>query len=231
MMRMNDFGGMRPQREEWKRFGEGGRGRHRECYYRQHRGGARGGDFGGSEGGHRFFKRGEFKFALLELLDTEPMHGYQLIKAMEEKTGGMYTPSAGSIYPNLQLLEDMKLVGVSEEDGKKLYHITDEGRNHLRERAQTADDRYAERWERRGMRRPSGDFDKRDLREMVMQWPEVIPWMAKAARFCQQQPESEQAAQLREIMEKLQENIKQVIEPGAAASPEEPTVQDSSKNI
>lgn len=219
-MRMNNFSGMRPQRDEWRRFGEGGR--HRECYYRQHRGGARGCDFGGSEGGHRFFKRGEFKFALLELLNSEPMHGYQLIKAMEEKTGGMYTPSAGSIYPNLQLLEDMKLVSVSEVDGKKLYHITDEGRNYLHERGKNADDRYAERWERRGMRRPSGDFDKRDLREMFMQWPEVIPWMAKAARASQQHPDSEQAAQLREIMEKLQENIKQVLTTEAPASPEEP---------
>lgn len=220
-MRMNNYGGKHPQRDGWRGFGEGGR--HRECYYRQHRGGARGGDFGGSEGGQRFFKRGEFKFALLELLSTEPMHGYQLIKAMEEKTGGMYTPSAGSIYPNLQLLEDMKLVGASEVDGKKLYHITDEGKTYLRERAQTAEDQFAERWERRGMRRPGGDFDKRDLREMVMQWPEVIPWMAKAARACQQQPDSEQAAQLREIMEKLQQNIKQVIAPDVPKSPEAPT--------
>jgi len=144
------------------------------------------------------------------------MHGYQLIKAMEEKTGGMYTPSAGSIYPNLQLLEDMQLVGVSEADGKKLYHITDEGRNHLQERKQTAEEGLTERWERRGMRRPTGAFDKRDLRNLVMQWPEVVATMAQAAKVYQQNPDSEQALQLQEIMERLQENIQKAIAPAAS---------------
>lgn len=77
---------------EWKGFGgshmEGGRS---EPYLR-HRHGGSGGGFGGrGEGKRRFFERGEFKFALLELLSEAPMHGYQLIKAMEEKTGGLYS--------------------------------------------------------------------------------------------------------------------------------------------
>lgn len=96
-----------------------------EKFLRHRHGGSRGNFGGRGEGKRRFFERGEFKFALLELLALEPMHGYQLIKAMEEKTGGLYTPSAGSIYPNLQLLEDMTFIGCSETDGKKLYHITD----------------------------------------------------------------------------------------------------------
>src|SRR6266516_4862688 len=72
-----------------------------------------GGPFGGPGGpqgpfgeGHRFFGRGDVKYALLELLRERPMHGYEMIKALEEKSGGFYTPSAGTIYPTLQMLED-----------------------------------------------------------------------------------------------------------------------------
>ncbi|MBB6635002.1 PadR family transcriptional regulator [Cohnella thailandensis] len=161
--------------------------------------------------------RGEFKFALLELLGSGPMHGYQLIKAMEEKTGGLYTPSAGSIYPNLQLLEEMGLAGSSEVDGKKLYHITDEGRSHLRERAQNAPVRPEERWERRGMHRFGGELDKRDIRGLAMTWPEAVGLLAQAAREARENPDSEQAARLRGIVSKLQEELKQVLASDSAS--------------
>jgi DNA-binding PadR family transcriptional regulator len=80
-----------------------------------------------------FFKRGGIKFALLELLLEGPMHGYEMIKKLEEITGGVYVPSPGSIYPTLQLLEDEGYVTVEEREGKKLYCITDAGRNYLKE--------------------------------------------------------------------------------------------------
>src|SRR5262245_17962661 len=57
-------------------------------------------------GGKRFFGRGDLKYALLELLQERPMHGYEMMKALQERTGGLYTPSAGSVYPTLQMLED-----------------------------------------------------------------------------------------------------------------------------
>ena len=93
-----------------------------------------GGPFGpGGEGG-RFFGRGDMKFVLLELLQERPMHGYEMMKSLEEKTGGFYTPSPGSIYPTLQMLEDGGMVTSSEIDGKKVYSITDAGRASLTER-------------------------------------------------------------------------------------------------
>ena len=79
------------------------------------------------EGG-RFFGRGDVKYALLELLQERPMHGYEMMKALEERSGGFYAPSAGTIYPTLQLLEDRELVTVQEVEGKKIYKITDAGR-------------------------------------------------------------------------------------------------------
>src|SRR6266852_3133281 len=77
----------------------------------------------GGEGG-RFFGRGDVKFALLELLRERPMHGYEMMKALEEKSGGFYRPSPGSVYPTLQMLEDGGLVTSNEVEGKKVYSIT-----------------------------------------------------------------------------------------------------------
>src|SRR6266699_6503692 len=105
------------------------------------------GPFGPGEPGeaHRFFGRGDLKFALLELLQERPMHGYEMMKALEEKSGGFYAPSPGSIYPTLQMLEDRGLVSVREAEGKKVYSITDTGRAFLAER-QKDDDEFPGAW-------------------------------------------------------------------------------------
>ena len=91
--------------------------------------------FGGSPwAGGRRAKRGDVRTALLALLAEEPMHGYDLIRKLEEKSGGAWRPSPGSIYPTLQLLEDEGLVTSEERDGKRVYTINDAGRAELEER-------------------------------------------------------------------------------------------------
>ena len=81
----------------------------------------------------RFFEAGEVRLALLSLLAERPMHGYELMKELEARSGGMYQASAGTVYPNLQQLEDEGLVRMETgEDGKRVYHITDEGRKALK---------------------------------------------------------------------------------------------------
>ena len=79
-----------------------------------------------------FFRQGEVRLALLSLLDDGPAHGYELMKRLEERSGGMYSASAGTVYPVLQQLEDEGLVRQEEADGKKVYHLTDAGRDELR---------------------------------------------------------------------------------------------------
>jgi hypothetical protein len=74
------------------------------------------------------FGRGDLKYALLGLLQEHPKHGYEMIKDLENRSGGFYSPSAGAIYPTLQLLEDRGWVSVEVVEGKKVYTITDEGR-------------------------------------------------------------------------------------------------------
>src|SRR6266487_2331838 len=108
------------------------------------------GPFGPGEPGeaHRFFGRGDLKFALLELLQEWPMHGYEMMKALEEKSGGFYAPSPGSIYPTLQMLEDRGLVSVQEVEGKKVYSITDSGRAFLAEQQKEKETFFGPPWAR-----------------------------------------------------------------------------------
>ncbi|KPJ83401.1 MAG: hypothetical protein AMS19_04615 [Gemmatimonas sp. SG8_23] len=79
----------------------------------------------------RFFRQGEVRLALLSLLEDDPAHGYELMKRLEERSGGMYRASAGTVYPVLQQLEDEGLVKIVEAEGKKVYHLTQAGREEL----------------------------------------------------------------------------------------------------
>ena len=73
-------------------------------------------------------RRGKIRLLILAALHDKPMHGYQVIQELESRSGGRWRPSAGSIYPTLQLLEDEGLVSSAEEDGRRVYRLTDEGR-------------------------------------------------------------------------------------------------------
>ena len=77
----------------------------------------------------RLLEHGDLRFVILALLNEQPRHGYELIKELEERTGGVYRPSAGVIYPTLALLEDEGLVRPAGGDvGRKLFEPTDEGK-------------------------------------------------------------------------------------------------------
>jgi DNA-binding PadR family transcriptional regulator len=88
----------------------------------------------------RMFESGELRLVLLKLIADEPRHGYDLIRAIEELTGGEYAPSPGVVYPTLTLLQDMGLIEESPGDGpRKSFLATDEGRAHLEERSEEVD--------------------------------------------------------------------------------------------
>ncbi|HVO53687.1 MAG TPA: PadR family transcriptional regulator [Solirubrobacterales bacterium] len=80
-------------------------------------------------------RRGDVRAAVLALLAERPMHGYEMIKELEERTEGAWAPSAGSIYPTLQMLEDEGLIRGEESDGKRRFTLTDEGRAEQQEKA------------------------------------------------------------------------------------------------
>ena len=79
----------------------------------------------------RVFDQGDLRLVLLSLIAEKPRHGYEIIKEIEDRVGGAYSPSPGVIYPTLTLLEELGHTRVSEEGGKKLYTITPEGETAL----------------------------------------------------------------------------------------------------
>jgi DNA-binding PadR family transcriptional regulator len=120
-------------------------------------------DFSGAYGGSwwppfgfggraRFFESGEVRLAILSLLSEGPKHGYQLMKEMEERSGGLYRASAGSVYPTLQQLEDEGLILAEQRDGKRVYSLTDAGRAELDKDPEAVRRiwRRAEQWEEWG---------------------------------------------------------------------------------
>lgn len=88
----------------------------------------------------RIFGQGELRLALLALVRDEPRHGYELIKAIEEMTGGQYAPSPGAVYPTLQMLEDEGMIAEAKAKGsKKPFEATEQGVAELDERADEVD--------------------------------------------------------------------------------------------
>src|ERR1700735_2428634 len=112
---------------------EGGR----LMFARHHGYWARGGcrpSFGSWAPRSRFFGPGEVRLAILSLLTDGPRHGYELMKMLAQRSGGIYRASAGTVYPTLQQLEDEGLIAAELREGKKIYRLTDEGRRELEER-------------------------------------------------------------------------------------------------
>jgi DNA-binding PadR family transcriptional regulator len=98
------------------------------------------------------FEKGDIKYVVLDLLRERPSYGYEIIRALEERFGGLYTPSAGTVYPTLQMLEEMGYVTASQTDAKKTYTITPEGIRFLEEQKTQLDDvreRMSGWWDRR----------------------------------------------------------------------------------
>jgi len=110
-----------------------------------HRGGrGRRGGRGGPEGrGRGRIHRGDVRTAILLVLADEPMHGYQIMQAMSDRTGGAWRPSPGAVYPTIAQLEDEGLVTTQEEGGRRLVTLTSEGRTYVEERSARMGDPFA----------------------------------------------------------------------------------------
>jgi DNA-binding PadR family transcriptional regulator len=121
----------------------------------------------------RMLAQGDLQLIALALIAEQPRHGYEIIKVLEEKTSGWYSPSPGIVYPTLTYLEEVGYVTAQSEGAKRLYSITDEGRAHLEANRDLADavlDRLATIGERVARwRRMSGRDadDRRDVPPLV----------------------------------------------------------------
>ncbi len=139
----------------------------------------------------RVFERGDLKFVILRLVSEKPMHGYEVMRAMEEESRGCYKASPGSVYPTLQMLEDEGYVRCREEDGKKVYKITEEGRGYLDDHGDVVDEifervrSFADRFWGKDTRHLSAAFSRlaQSTFEGAFAWeagPEALRKMADA---------------------------------------------------
>jgi DNA-binding PadR family transcriptional regulator len=149
-----------------------------------------------------FFRQGEVRLALLSLLDDGPAHGYELMKRLEERSGGMYHASAGTVYPVLQQLEDEELVRVQEDEGKKVYHLTDAGRDELR-----LNEEAVERiWKRAGGWKEWGVHMGPESAEIWSSWGRLTKAAFKAAA----RADLEETEKIREILDRTRKELEEL---------------------
>jgi DNA-binding PadR family transcriptional regulator len=106
-------------------------------------------------------RRGEARYILLEALRGGPKHGYEIMKSLEERSGGQYAPSPGTVYPTMQLLEDLGLVRADKDSERRVFHLTEAGLADLDSHAQE----IADFWERFGAAPPSSQPEAGFVRE------------------------------------------------------------------
>ncbi len=158
----------------------------------------------GPGGRERFFGRGDMKYALLELVQERPMHGYEMIKALEAKSGGFYSPSPGSIYPTLQMLEEGGYVISNEVEGKKVYTITDAGRALLAGRKSNEEQFAGPPW-----MRGHGHHRHLEMAALRTEAGEVAHLLAIAGRMSISDPEK--LARLRAIIQQARTDLSAMI--------------------
>lgn len=125
------------------------------------------------------FRHGRLRLYLLRLLDEEPRHGYEVIRLLRDRFMGIYAPSPGTIYPRLARLEEEGLVTHDESDGRKVYRITEAGREELRKRSTELDELEAE------LSASVNDIVREvreDVRDTVRNLREELTWAAREMR-------------------------------------------------
>ena len=149
----------------------------------------------------RFFGPGEIRLALLSMLETGPKHGYELMKELETKSGGIYKASAGAIYPALQQLEDEGMVTSDQAAGKLTYSLTDSGRAELQREAEAV----RKIWQRAQQAGDWAPWIGMEGAEVMRPAADVMKSALKAAT--RGTHDSAKIAKIREILEKTRREI------------------------
>jgi DNA-binding PadR family transcriptional regulator len=137
------------------------------------------------------FRHGSLRLYLLRLLDEEPRHGYEVIRLLRDRFMGVYSPSPGTIYPRLARLEEEGLVTHDEVDGRKVYRITEAGREELRSRSEELDELEEE------LSASVSDIVREvreDVRQTVRSLREELTWAARESRRAGRDPDPHEQA-------------------------------------
>ena len=167
-----------------------------------------GGEFFGPRGRRsgrpgRIFEQGDLKYVILRLLEEKPRHGYEVIKELEDRFGGAYSPSPGTVYPTLTMLEDIGYASVASDDGgRKVYSITDAGRAYLAEHSETVDSIFE-----RIARFVEGFFD-----EPMMELNHAMRRLGRTAyaRATRDLSDTERVRRIREILDRAAADIERL---------------------
>ena len=172
----------------------------------------RGGHRGGRRGGRGRAQRGDIRAATLILLAEEPMHGYQIMQAIAERTGDVWRPSPGAIYPTIAQLEDEGLVAITKEGGRKLATLTEDGRRHMADTADTMADPFSSM--------SSAGCGRHDLRS-------ALEDVQTAARLVAKSGTESQIAQAHQILAQARKSIFLILAEGPLdADLDEPEHED-----
>ena len=164
-------------------------------FYHEYYGGF--GGFRGWQGGPRA-RRGDMSPIILKVLSEKPMHGYEIISHLEEKTNGMWRPSPGSVYPTLQMLEEEELVESKQDSGKKVYSLTKKGK----EAASSAEKEHKAHWQEK-------DEHARNFHELRLSFFETMSIMKRLAVQNSEQKNKQAQAILNEAKQKLEKLLDQ----------------------
>src|SRR5512133_261114 len=162
------------------------------------------GGFGPCGRGERA-RRGDVRAAILLLLEEEPRNGYQLMQELEERSGGVWRPSPGSIYPALSQLEDEGLVRSDESAGRRAFQLTDAGRAYIEENREA----LGSPWDDVGGDLPEGLFE---LRRLMMQLGMATMQVAQAG-------DETQTAEARKVLEDARRSLYRILAGDAGDEP------------
>jgi DNA-binding PadR family transcriptional regulator len=148
------------------------------------------------------FSKGDLKYVILDLLKEKSRYGYEIIRALEERSHGFYTPSAGVVYPTLQMLEEMGYASAAERDGKKIYTITEEGRKFLADQKDFTDEVKSH------MKRQWNLENVGIFAQMMAEFGEL----ARMTRHRARRVDADKMKRIREVISSASEEIKAILE-------------------
>ena len=150
----------------------------------------------------RLFAKGDIKYVILDLLKDKPSHGYEIIHSLETHFHGFYTPSAGSVYPTLQMLEDMGYVNSSEHDGKKVYTVSDAGMRFLEESKDVVSriQVHMQNWQEEG--------DRDELRDVFHETRRLTRLISRKT----QRLDKKRLVEIRGMLNRTYQNIEKIVD-------------------
>jgi len=148
------------------------------------------------------FGKGDLKYVILDLLKEKPRYGYEIIRALEERSHGFYTPSPGVVYPTLQMLEEMGYASAKERDGKKIYTITEEGSKFLAEQKDFTDEVKSH------MKRHWNPENMGVFAQMMAEFGELARMMGHRAR----RVAPDKMKRIHEVISRASQDIKAILE-------------------